>query len=277
MTTSNENKTNMLTKQDLNRAVFHGLGMEWGWTYERQMNLAYFNMVRHALEKIYKDQPEKLHEAMVRNVEFFNITPQLAPFVGGIALAMEEQNAKSDDFDTKSITAIKSALMGPLSGIGDSIFLSGIRIIALGVGIPLCLQGNFLGVILYFLIYNIPAFWLRYAGIYKGYEIGTGYLDKLKSSGLIDKVMQAASIVGIMVIGAMSITMVYTSLTMQIGSGDTAASLQSVLDGILPGMIPLGVTWLYYWLLGKKKINIIWLIIGTIVVGIAGAYFGILG
>lgn len=33
MTTSNENKTNMLTKQDLNRAVFHGLGMEWGWTY----------------------------------------------------------------------------------------------------------------------------------------------------------------------------------------------------------------------------------------------------
>lgn len=277
MTTSNENKTNMLTKQDLNRAVFHGLGMEWGWTYERQMNLTYFNMVRHALEKIYKDQPEKLHEAMVRNVEFFNITPQLAPFVGGIALAMEEQNAKSDDFDTKSITAIKSALMGPLSGIGDSIFLSGIRIIALGVGLPLCLQGNFLGVLLYFLIYNIPAFWLRYAGIYKGYEIGTGYLDKLKSTGLIDKVMQAASIVGIMVIGAMSITMVYTSLTMQIGSGDTVTSLQSVLDGILPGMIPLGVTWLYYWLLGKKKINILWLIIGTIVVGIAGAYFGILG
>lgn len=267
----------MLTKQDLNRAVFHGLGMEWGWTYERQMNLAYFNMVRHALEKIYKDQPEKLHEAMVRNVEFFNITPQLAPFVGGIALAMEEQNAKDDDFDTKSITAIKSALMGPLSGIGDSIFLSGIRIIALGIGLPLCLQGNFLGVILYFLIYNIPAFWLRFAGIYKGYEIGTGYLDKLKSSGLIDKVMQAASIVGIMVIGAMSITMVYTSLTMQIGSGETAASLQSVLDSILPGMVPLAVTWLYYWLLGKKKVNIIWLIVATIAVGIVGAYFGILG
>lgn len=55
MTTSNENKTNMLTKQDLNRAVIHGLGMEWGWTYEKQMNLPYFNMVRHALEKIYKD------------------------------------------------------------------------------------------------------------------------------------------------------------------------------------------------------------------------------
>ena len=169
------------------------------------------------------------------------------------------------------------ALMGPLSGIGDSIFLSGLRIIALGIGIPLCLQGNFLGVILYFLIYNVPAFWLRFAGMYKGYEIGTGYLDKLKSSGLIDKVMQAASIVGITVIGAMSISMVNTSLIMQIGSGDTAASLQSVLDSILPGIVPLAVTWLYYWLLGKKKVNIVLLIVATIIIGIVGAYFGILG
>lgn len=229
------------------------------------------------LKKLYGDDKEKLTEGLLRHSEVYNNTYACSPFVLGIASAMEEEAANNPDFDTSSINNIKVALMGPLSGIGDSIFLSGIRIIALGVGIPLCLQGNFLGVILYFLIYNVPAFWLRYAGMYKGYEIGTGYLDKLKSSGLIDKVMQAASIVGIMVIGAMSITMVYTSLTMQIGSGDTATSLQSVLDGILPGMIPLGVTWLYYWLLGKKKISIIWLIIGTIVIGIVGAYFGILG
>lgn len=89
--------------------------------------------------------------------------------------------------------------------------------------------------------------------------------------------MQAASIVGITVIGAMSISMVNTSLIMQIGSGDTAASLQSVLDSILPGIVPLAVTWLYYWLLGKKKVNIVLLIVITIIIGIVGAYFGILG
>lgn len=272
MTTSSKK----LNQKDLNRMVFHSLGMEWGWTYERQMNLAYFNMMRHALIKIYEGQPEKLQEAMVRNVEFFNITPQLAPFVGGIAASMEEQNARNDDFDTKSITAIKSALMGPLSGIGDSIFIGGIRIIALGVGIPLAMQGNFLGVLLYFLIYNIPAFALRYYGIKKGYELGTSYLEQFKQSGLMDKLMQAANIVGIMVIGCMSIGMVWTSFVLQIGTGETATSLQSVLDSIMPGMVGLCVTWLYYWLL-SKKVSPLYLICGTIIVGIAGAFFGILG
>lgn len=266
----------MLNKKDLNKMLLHSLTMEWGWTYERQMNLAYFDMVRHALIKIYDGQPEKLQEALVRNVEFFNITPQLAPFVGGIAVSMEEQNAKSDDFDTKSITAIKSALMGPLSGIGDSIFLGGIRIVALGVGIPMALQGNFLGVILYALIYNVPAFLVRFFGLKAGYQLGTNYLTQLKESGMMDKLMQAANIIGIMVIGCMSIDMVWTGFIMEIGSGETASSLQSVLDSIMPGMVGLGVTWLYYWLL-SKKVSPIWLIVGTIIVGIAGAYFKILG
>lgn len=265
-----------LTNKDINKMVLHGLTMEWGWTYERQMNLAYFDMVRHGLIKIYEGQPEKLQEAMARNVEFFNITPQLAPFVGGLALSMEEQNANTDDFDTKSITAIKSALMGPLSGIGDSIFLGGIRIIALGVGIPLAMQGNFLGVILYALIYNVPAFLLRFFGARMGYELGTNYLTQFKENGMMDKLMQAANIVGIMVIGCMSIDMVWTGFTLEIGSGETVATLQSVLDSIMPGIVGLGVTWIYYWLL-SKKVSPIWLIVGTIIVGIVGVYFNILG
>jgi len=139
MTISNKK----LNNKDLNRMVFHSLGMEWGWTYERQMNLAYYNMMRHALLKIYEGQPEKLNEAMTRNLEFFNITPQVAPFVGGLCASMEEINANSDNFDTKTITAVKSALMGPLSGIGDSVFLGAIRVIAIGVGVPLAYKEIF--------------------------------------------------------------------------------------------------------------------------------------
>lgn len=272
MTISNKK----LNNKDLNRMVFHSLGMEWGWTYERQMNLAYYNMMRHALMKIYEGQPEKLNEAMTRNLEFFNITPQVAPFVGGLCASMEEINANTDNFDTKTITAVKSALMGPLSGIGDSVFLGAIRVIAIGVGVPLALQGNFLGVILYFLIYNIPAFWLRYAGVKKGYELGTKYLELIQQSGMMEKLMHALNIIGIMVIGCMSTSMVWTGIIMQIGSGDTATTLQSVLDSIMPGTVGLGVTWLYYWLL-SKKVSPMLLILGTIVVGIVGSFLGILG
>lgn len=44
------------------------------------------------------------------------------PFIMGITLAMEEQNADNDEFDASAISTIKVALMGPLAGIGDAFF-----------------------------------------------------------------------------------------------------------------------------------------------------------
>ena len=96
----------------------------------------------------------------------------------------------------------------------------------------------------------------------------------MKESGMMDKVLLAAGILGIMVIGAMCKDMVYTGIALNIGSGDTAQPLQEILDGIMPGMIGLGVTWFYYWLL-NKKINPLWLIVGTMFVGIVGKAVGL--
>ncbi|MFR5525365.1 MAG: PTS system mannose/fructose/sorbose family transporter subunit IID, partial [[Clostridium] innocuum] len=70
--------------------------------------------------------------------------------------------------------------------------------------------------------------------------------------------------------------MVWTTLNVELSKvGEEVTTLQSILDGIMPGLIGLGGTWMYYWLL-KKKVNPIMLILGTMVLGIAGAYFGIL-
>ena len=57
--------------------------------------------------------------------------------------------------------------------------------------------------------------------------------------------------------------------------GDEVTTLQSILDGIMPGLIGLGGTWLYYFLL-KKKVNPVILIFGTMIIGVIGAYFGVL-
>ncbi len=273
--TSNDN--NLITKKDLKKmAVNQGsLGMEFSWNYLGQMHLAFGIMMKPILKKIYKDDPEGYAKALARNCEFFNITPQFAPFVGGIVASMEEKHAKGE-IDAQAISSTKTALMGPLSGIGDSIFLGCIRIIALGVGISLALEGNVLGPILYFLIYNIPAFALRFYGAQKGYELGFKYLNKIQANGMMDKLMYAAGILGIMVIGTMSKDMVWTGIALNIGSGDTAVTLQSVLDEIMPGIVGISVTWLYYWLL-SKKVNPVLIIVGTIIVGIVGVYVGFFG
>ena len=50
----------------------------------------------------------------------------------------------------------------------------------------------------------------------------------------------------------------------------------NILNGIMPGMLALATTGIYYKLL-QKKVNVLWLIIGTAIIGIVCAQFGILG
>lgn len=272
MTTSNH----MLDKKDLRKLFWRSLPMEFSWHYERQMHMGFAFMVGPALRKIYKDDPEGLKAALERNLEFFNCTAHVTPFIGGITLAMEEMNASQEDFDTSSINAVKAALMGPLSGIGDSLILGTLRVLAVGIGTSLAMKGSVLGPILFLLIFNVPTFLLRYICAIKGYELGANYLEKIQKSGLMSKFMLAASILGVMVIGGMTRELVVVSTPLAIGSGETATLIQGVLDGILPGMLSLIAMGVYYYFL-KKQVNVIVLIVATAIIGIVCAQFGILG
>lgn len=265
-----------ITKKDLVKTSLNvgSLGMEFSWTYVNQMGLAFCVMIMNCLKKIWGEGTEGYKQALERNAAFFNITVQLAPFVGGITIAMEEGVAKGK-VDPKAINDVKAALMGPLSGIGDSIFLTTLRVIAAGVGISMCQAGNLAGPLVFLLIYNIPAFWLRVVGIRYGYEMGTSLLDRAEKSGIMEKVLAAAGIVGIMVIGSMTKDMFGAELAIGFGAGDDATTLQAVLDGIMPGMVGLGFMWLYYWLLGKK-ISPSVLVLGTMLLGVILVYFGIM-
>ena len=94
-------------------------------------------------------------------------------------------------------------------------------------------------------------------------------------TGLMQKIMTCVGIVGVMVVGAMCQDMFWVSIPVAIGSGEDAQTLQDILDGIMPGMLGMIAFWLYYWLL-SKKINPMALIVATMVVGIVGAFFGVL-
>lgn len=269
-------KENKITNKDLRQIMWRSLPMEFGWNYERQMHLAFAYMMAPLMKKLYHKNQKEYTESLERQMEFFNCTPQLVPFIGGVVASMEEKNSEDKDFDVSTISAIKTALMGPLSGIGDSLFLGTLRVLAVGVAASLSMKGSILGPILFLLIYNIPAYLVRYFGVKAGYNMGTSYLDKIQKSGLMDKFKEAAGILGVMVIGAMTQNMVVVKVVAKFGTGKTATSLQSVLDGILPGVLSLLVLYIFY-VLNKKKINVLWQLLGATIIGVLLTVWGVLG
>ncbi len=250
--------------------------MQTNWNYERQMNTAYMYAMSHTIDRLYPepDEIDKKKEAYHRHLEFFNITPQCAALTLGISTAMEEEYAADpENFDPGVINSVKVALMGPLSGIGDSLFQGTIRIIAMSIGISLAQQGNILGPILAALISiftSAPITW--YLGKL-GYTRGQEFVRQMSESNLMEKVMFVCSIAGLFVIGGMSASL--SNLTTPLAFGESFI-LQNVIDGILPKAIPLGMTWLMYYIIKSGKIKPMAVIIGCFIAGIILNYFGIL-
>lgn len=271
-----KNKDSIITEKDLSNLALRSIPMEHSWNYERMMHMGYAWALMPILKKLYPED-EDFREALQRHLEFYNTTPFIITFPLGISAAMEEERATSvDTFDTKSISDVKTALMGPLAGIGDSIFWGTLRIIATGIGTSLALQGNLLGPLLFFLVWNVPHWISRYILSFVGFNLGTEVITKANQKGVMDKITRAASVVGLSVAGAMTAEMVNVNIPIAIGAGENATTVQAILDGIIPGIPKLLVFWLAYRLL-KRKTSPLLIMLIMLVLGIAGAYFGFLG
>ncbi len=133
MTTSNTaEQKSVIGKKELRSIFLRSLSLEYSWNYERQQNMGYCFAMLPAIKKIYQKKEDQIAAAK-RHMEFFNTTPYISTAVFGISTAMEESNARNEDFDTSSINNVKVALMGPLAGIGDSMFWGTLRVIATGI------------------------------------------------------------------------------------------------------------------------------------------------
>lgn len=271
--TSDTNKKK-LNKHDINKIFLRSFTINAAFNYERQMSQGVQYALGPALKKLYPEE-DRLAAALKRHAEFFNTTPMLGPFVFGITAAMEEENANDPDFDESSINSVKASLMGPLAGIGDSVFWGTLRPLAGGIACSLALTGNLFAPILFLLIFNIPNVLVRYYGVHWGYQSGMKALNKFEKMGITDKVFQGAATLGLLVIGAMIASMVTVKTGLTIGTGKSAIKLMSVLDGIMPDMLGAIATGIVYWAIKKgHKVNTI--LLWIILISVVAAFFGIL-
>ena len=267
-----------LTKKDLNKAYWtFETYAQACCSYERLQAPGFFSGMRNIIDKLYDDDPEQKAEACQRHMEFYNSEFALVgPVILGASIAMEEEKANGADIDGQAISAIKTSLMGPLAGIGDSIFWGVLRVIAAGIAVGLGASGNVLAPIVFLLLFNIPSILVKYYGTFLGYKLGSEYIQKVYASGLMNILTKAASIVGLIMVGGMTASMVTFNSTYELTmKGESVLNLQNMLDQIFIGIVPLGLTLLCYYLLKKKNISITVLIIGVIILSILLSLLGI--
>lgn len=265
-----------LTDEDIKmcRSIYYRtLSLSASYDYEKMQALSYLRAMIPAINRFYDDEEDR-KEAYKRHWELFNTTPTVAGFITGLSAAMEKQASEDPTMDRTSINAVKVSWMGPFAGIGDSIFWGSWRIVATGIGLSFALAGSILGPILTLLIFNIPAHFARYYGPMIGYGMGSKFMTTASESGLMEFLTKAASIVGLMTVGAMTSSMVSLSTSYVFTMNGAEMALQSMIDQILPAALPLGLTFLCFTLLNKgMKSNT--LIFGLIIVAIIGRFFGI--
>lgn len=264
----------IIERKDLMKVFWRSLALQGCFNYERMQAIGYAYAMIPILKKLYPEDAQ-MSEALKRHVGFFNTSPQTVSFIYGATIALEEQNATTENFDTDAINSIKAALMGPLAGIGDSFFWGTFRIIGAGVGASLAISGNILGAILFILIYNVPHYLLRYHGLFIGYNSGVSFLQNAFATGTIEKLTAAAKIMGSVVVGSLIASMVRFSTPLVLTLGETTLEVQSIFDGIMPKILPLGLTFLIFALVrkGYKTTTLMLLLLGF---GILGVYLGIL-
>ncbi|MDB4900934.1 MAG: hypothetical protein JWQ63_215 [Mucilaginibacter sp.] len=258
-----------LTKGDIRNIFFRSLTLEANFNFETWQNTGFAFSIIPALKRLYTNK-EDMAKALKRHLQLFNTSPYGSTLVFGITAAMEEQNSGDPDFDDESISSVKLGLMGPLAGVFDSLFWGTFKVIAAGVGTSLAIKGNILGPVIFILIFNIPHLLLRYNLTFWGYNAGTKFLRNLAKSNVMDKLTTGASILGLMVVGAMPATLMAITTPITIGSSKSAITVQGILDQIVPAIIPLGLTFLVYYFV-RKNVKTTYLLLGLLVLGFVGS------
>jgi PTS system mannose-specific IID component len=260
------------------------LGAWWRWllflhasyNYERLQGLGFAHAMVPAIEHLYATASDRA-AALRRHLTFFNSEPQFGALVPGAVIALEEERAAGADLSDEAINGVKSGLMGPLAGVGDSLIQGLVTPILLSLGLSMALQGSLAGPLLYVLLISPVVVGSSYAFWMLGYRWGRAAVSRVLASGWVQALTEAAAVTGMTVVGALAATVVRLSTPATVAVGQAVVSLQAdVLDAILLNALPLALT-LAVWRLLHRRVPSVRVIGGLFVLGIAGTYLGLTG
>jgi len=265
------NREPVLTKKDLRKVAYRWISVSIAtYGYELQLAPSVVYSLSPALRKIYPND-EEYKKSLNNHFKYFNCMPWLAKILLGASLAIEDTQG-IDGVD--AVQDLKVGLMGPLSGIGDTIGWVMIPTIFGSIAAYMAVEGSIIGLVIWLIINAV--FWaIRVKLVEIGYYQGVKFITKFGEK--INIFTEAASILGLTVVGCLVSSVVNLKTSYTFVSGDVTLALQDQFDAIMPSLLPVAVVGLMYYLLKVKKVKMNWIILGTLVISILGAALGIFG
>lgn len=245
------------------------------FSQEHMQTFGYLCSMLPVVEELYDDEDDKA-AAMNTYSAFFNTEPQLGSVVVGMTAGLEEARANGqEDVDEETINGLRAGLMGPIAGIGDSLIVGTVIPILLGIAMGMSTGGSPLGAIFYAVVWNLFAYFGMKFMYFKGYQLG-GKAVNFLIGAQGEALRESISMLGGIVIGAVSATWVSVKTSLQLfnEAGEAYLVLQDKLDAVFPGLLTAVFIVLCWFLMAKKQMSPIKVMLILVVVAFVGVLIG---
>lgn len=262
-------KQKVLTKKDLRKSAWRWLIGVSTFNYQTQLAPSVVFSIYPCLRKMYPDDDD-LVKACKNHFRYYNTMPWVSPFVIGAALGIEDEGGLES---ADAVNDFKVGLMGPLAGIGDTIGWAMIPTIFGSIAASMGMEGNPIGILIW-LAFTIAFLVIRILGYEIGYNQGTKLITSLGKQ--ITVFTEAVSVLGLTVVGSILSSTVKLSTSVTYTNGDVKMSVQEMIDGVMPNLLPVLALAIIYYFMSKKKVKMTRMILFIIIASWIGAATGIL-
>ncbi len=233
----NKKDIQKLTKKDIFKSWIRWyMFAQSNYNYERMQATEFAHSMMPIIKKVYKSEEDR-KQAMQRHLVFFNTEPVCGSVIHGVTIAMEEEKSTGNPITDESINAIKTGLMGPIAGVGDTLTQGVITPILLAICIGITNIGNILGPIIFLIAQYSIMTTISYSMWVNGYKYGKKGVEEILKGGKINKVIEASSLLRTLVMGGLVGRFVNLQTQLSWKMGDVDFNLQKdLLDKLMPGL-----------------------------------------
>lgn len=251
-----------ITKKDVTKAYLRWhFANEIPHSFDRYLAPSLLYAMMPVLRKLYKNNDD-LREAYERQLLFFNT--QLTwggGVITGLMSSMEQARAQQEN-NNEPVTMTddlmyntKAGLMGALAGIGDAIDSGTVQYIFIAIAVPWAQQGLALGALFPFIAFALYQVIVGLFFARQAFVMGRS-ATSLMSDSSVQNVIEFLSVLGLFMMGVLAGNYITLESTLAFSISGREFVLQEIIDGIVPGLIPLLTVLGIYWYYDKFGLNV---------------------